>query len=110
ALGCIATLAVFFPAELGKKADMFASAPAGIKPEWYFMAPYQMLKYLPAKVLGLDGDAFGIVAVSLVASVGVFIPFVDKRRPDGTYNPIWRWAAWGTIVFLVVFTYVGINS
>ncbi len=110
ALGCIAALAVFFPAELGKKADMFASAPAGIKPEWYFMAPYQMLKYLPAKILGLDGDAFGVVAFSLVASVLLFIPFLDRRRADGSYHPVWRIAAWGTIVFLVVFTYIGIKS
>jgi len=110
ALGTIAALAVFFPAELGKKADPFSSAPAGIKPEWYFMAPYQLLKYLPAKVFGIDGDAFGIVAFSLVASLLIFLPFLDRRRDDGTYHPVWRIGAFATIAFLVVFTYIGVNS
>ena len=110
ALGAIAALAVFFPGELGTKADPFSPAPAGIKPEWYFMAPYQMLKYLPAKVLGLDGDAFGIVAFTLVASILLFIPFLDKPRKDGSYQPLWRVAGVGTIVFLVVFTWIGLRS
>ena len=34
-LNIIALLAVFFPWELGEKADSLASAPAGIRPEWY---------------------------------------------------------------------------
>ena len=38
ALGVLAALAAYFPAELGKKADPFQPAPIGIKPEWYFMA------------------------------------------------------------------------
>jgi cytochrome b6 len=110
ALGAIAALAVFFPGELGTKADPFSPAPAGIKPEWYFMAPYQMLKYLPAKILGLDGDAFGVVVFTLVASILLFIPFLDKPRADGTYHPLWRVAGVGTIIFLVVFTYIGLKS
>ena len=37
AVGLLAALAAFFPWELGIKADPFASAPAGIRPEWYFL-------------------------------------------------------------------------
>lgn len=109
ALGCIAALAVFFPGELGKKADMFMSAPAGIKPEWYFLAPYQMLKYLPAKVLGVEGDSFGVVVFSLVASVLLFVPFLDKPGAHGTYRPLWRILPWATIAFLIIFTYIGLR-
>ena len=47
-LNLLAILAVFFPWELGRKADPFASAPAGIKPEWYFLFMFQTLKYFPA--------------------------------------------------------------
>jgi len=61
-------------------------------------------------VLGVDGDAFGIVAFSLVASLLIFIPFLDKPREDGTYQPVWRIAAFGTIAFLIVFTYIGLKS
>jgi quinol-cytochrome oxidoreductase complex cytochrome b subunit len=38
ALGVLGALAAIFPWELGEKADPFASAPAGIRPEWYFLA------------------------------------------------------------------------
>ncbi len=34
ALGVLGALAALFPWELGEKADPFASAPAGIRPEW----------------------------------------------------------------------------
>jgi quinol-cytochrome oxidoreductase complex cytochrome b subunit len=110
ALGAIAALAVFFPAELGKKADPFSSAPAGIKPEWYFMAPYQTLKYLPAKVLGVAGDALGVVAFGVAGLVLVFVPFLDKPGPDGEYRPTWRIAAFVTLAYLVTFTYLGLTS
>ena len=110
ALASIAALAVFLPAEMGAKADMFASAPAGIKPEWYFMAPYQTLKYLPATVFGMPGDAFGIMVFNVLALAFVFIPLLDRPRPDGTHNPIWRVAAFGTMAYLVVFTYLGLKS
>ena len=40
----------FFPWELGEKADPFASAPAGIRPEWYFLAPFYTLKLIPSHV------------------------------------------------------------
>jgi quinol-cytochrome oxidoreductase complex cytochrome b subunit len=106
ALGTIAALAVFFPGELGKKADMFMSAPANIKPDWYFLAPYQTLKYVPDVVLGLPGDAVAIIAFSIVGALLLFIPFLDKRRADGTYSPLWRVAAFATIVYLVVLTYI----
>jgi quinol-cytochrome oxidoreductase complex cytochrome b subunit len=50
ALGVLGSLAAIFPWELGDKADPFASAPAGIRPEWYFLAPFYTLKLLPSHV------------------------------------------------------------
>ena len=49
-LGVLAVLLVlctFLPWELGSKADPFAPAPAGIRPEWYFTFLSQSLKYVP---------------------------------------------------------------
>ncbi|UCC49943.1 MAG: cytochrome b N-terminal domain-containing protein, partial [Gemmatimonadota bacterium] len=65
ALAILAALAAYFPAELGEKADPFVSAPAGIKPEWYFMFMFQTLKYLPAHILWMEGEAVGIVGFML---------------------------------------------
>ena len=81
AIGVLAVLAALFPWELGEKADAFAPAPAGIKPEWYFLFMFQTLKLIPAKVLGLDGEVLGIMAFNVVALLLFVVPFVD-RSPD----------------------------
>ncbi len=52
ALAVLAALALFLPWELGKKADAFAAVPAGIRPEWYFLAMFQTLKLIPATCSG----------------------------------------------------------
>ena len=44
--GDLGALAAFKPWELGMKADPFASAPAGIRPEWYFMFMFETLKFI----------------------------------------------------------------
>ena len=46
---CLAGLAAMFPSELGEKADPFAPAPAGIRPEWYFLAQFYTLKLIPGQ-------------------------------------------------------------
>src|SRR3972149_4299474 len=48
ALLLLVVLASIFPWELGEKADRLAPAPAGIKPEWYFVFMFQTLKLVPA--------------------------------------------------------------
>lgn len=50
-IGTLVTFCVIFPIELGEKADPF-NTPKGIKPEWYFLPTYQLLKYFP-KTLGI---------------------------------------------------------
>jgi quinol-cytochrome oxidoreductase complex cytochrome b subunit len=71
-LAGVITLVVLWPPEIGDKADPL-NTPAGIKPEWYFLPTYQMLKYFPA-LLGL--------LVSLVPPFLLLIwPLVD-RTPE----------------------------
>jgi len=79
ALGVLGALAAIFPWELGAKADPFAPAPAGIRPEWYFLFMFQTLKLLPPKVLFLDGEFAGILAFSLAGVFWVAIPFIDRK-------------------------------
>src|SRR4029450_134302 len=59
AVGLLAALSAFFPWELGRKADPFTPAPAGIRPEWYFLWMFQGLKYLPAEIAGVPGETLG---------------------------------------------------
>lgn len=78
ALGVLGALAAFFPWGLGTKADPFAPAPAGIKPEWYFLFMFQTLKLIPAKVGPIDGELLGIMVFSLAGLVWILLPFFDN--------------------------------
>ncbi len=77
ALGVLGALAAILPWELGTKADPFAPAPAGIRPEWYFMFMFQTLKEIPAKVWFLDGEVVGILLFGFAALVWTLLPFFD---------------------------------
>ncbi len=83
ALGVLGALAAIFPWELGTKADPFAPAPAGIHPEWYFLFMFQTLKYIPAKVLFLEGEFAGLLAFGAAAAVWVGLPFIDYKAGFG---------------------------
>lgn len=106
ALGLLAALAAYYPAELGKKADPFQPAPIGIKPEWYFMAMFQTLKLLPSHVLGIEGELFGVLVFGLVGVVLVFMPFLD-RGGLGKLSRVPVFFGVALIVYSIVLTYLG---
>ena len=107
ALALLAAAAAFFPAHLGDKADPFASAPAGIKPEWYFMFMFQTLKMLPAQILGINGELIGVAGFGLAGVVLLLLPFLDRPGPDGKYRKIWQWLGLLALVYIIVLTYIG---
>jgi cytochrome b6 len=77
ALGVLGALAAILPWELGTKADPFAAAPAGIRPEWYFMFMFQTLKTIPAKLWFLDGEIVGILMFGAAGLLWMLLPFFD---------------------------------
>jgi len=110
ALAIIAALAAYFPAELGLKADPFASAPAGIKPEWYFMFMFQTLKYLPAHILGIEGEIIGIMGFGIAGLILVLVPFIDRRRDGEEAHPLFGYLNYlwfAMIAFILIMTYLG---
>lgn len=78
ALGVLGALAALYPWGLGTKADAFAPAPAGIKPEWYFMFMFQTLKFIPSKLGPVDGEVFGILLFGVAGAVWVLLPFIES--------------------------------
>ncbi|MDO8478843.1 MAG: cytochrome bc complex cytochrome b subunit [Candidatus Rokubacteria bacterium] len=110
ALAVLAALAAFFPAELGKKADPFLSAPAGIKPEWYFMFMFQSLKYLPAHILGIEGEIVGIVGFGLGGLFLLLVPFLDRRTARGEPSRLFTWIGIAIIAYMLLFTYLGYTA
>jgi cytochrome b6 len=107
ALAILAALAAYFPAELGKKADPFLPAPAGIKPEWYFMFMFQTLKYLPSHILGVEGEIVGILGFGLGGLFLLLIPVLDRRTARGQPSPLFTWIGIAIILYMVLFTVLG---
>lgn len=107
AIGVLAALAALFPWELGEKADAFAPAPAGIKPEWYFLFMFQTLKYLPAKIWRFDGEVIGIMTFNVFALLLFIVPFVDRSPENKRKRMIFNLIGIAALLFIVVMTIVG---
>jgi cytochrome b6 len=109
-LNLLAILAVFFPWELGQKADPFAPAPAGIKPEWYFMFMFQTLKVLPAQIWIIDGEVAGILLFTLAGALWFFIPFWDRQSARGQQNRFVNYLGLFAVLYIILFTILGYMS
>jgi cytochrome b6 len=84
ALGVLGALAAIFPWNLGVKADPFVPAPAGIKPEWYFLFMFQTLKLIPSKVWLINGEILGVLAFGLAGFLWLLLPFFESDQPSRT--------------------------
>jgi cytochrome b6 len=104
ALGLLALLSALLPWELGLKADPYAPAPAGIRPEWYFGWMFQTLKLLPSHVLGIEGELFGVLAIGVAAMAWVGAPFLDDPRGTGARGRFWTTVGVVAAVYIVAFT------
>jgi len=106
-IGVLAALAAVFPWELGQKADPFAPAPAGIKPEWYFLFMFQTLKYIPAKILFIDGEVIGVLAFGLAGLVWMIVPFLVGPASSPKRKLFFNIFGIFAVVFIVVMTIIG---
>ena len=107
AIGVLAALAALFPWELGEKADAFAPAPAGIKPEWYFLFMFQTLKWIPPKILGMDGEVLGIMTFNVIAALLFVVPFIDRDPQNRRRHFIFNVIGVVALLYIVVMTIVG---
>jgi cytochrome b6 len=106
-LNLLAILAVFFPWELGTKADPFSSAPAGIKPEWYFLFMFQTLKYFPATLWVVDGEVVGIMLFGIAGLLWTLVPFWDKQSARGQQGRFINYLGLSVVVYVIVLTILG---
>src|SRR3990172_11217938 len=74
----IGVLGMLFPVGLQAPADPL-NTPLHVKPEWYFLALYQLLKYVPPTILGINGPMFAVMAIVLALLAVTFLPFIDKK-------------------------------
>ncbi len=83
--GVLLTLSVLSPWEIGEPADPLET-PAGIKPEWYFLPTYQLLKYFS----GPMGKFLGILVSGVPFTLLFLWPFIE--RGPGRHPKRRKWA------------------
>jgi cytochrome b6 len=105
--GALATLAVLRPWPVGAKADPLASAPAGIRPEWYFVFMFHTLKLMPSHVLGVEGETLGVAAFMVLAALVVAVPLLVRDEGDGRVSRIARTAGLIGVAYMVGMTILG---
>lgn len=113
ALIVLVTLAVFLPYgpgipgvewELGRKADPLAPAYPGIKPEWYFLWVYQLLKEFPPHILGMEGSQAALLVVTVLMTIWALIPWLDRRAARNQDSPVFGDLGVAAIIFLSFLT------
>jgi len=88
----VGILGMITPVGLEPPADPM-DTPTHVKPEWYFLFLYQMLKYVP-KTLGVLIPIVGIIILMLW-------PFLD-RGPDSPRAVRFRWILTAVLMALII--------
>jgi cytochrome b6 len=111
ALAMLAAFAALFPWSLGQKADLFAPAPPGIRPEWYFMFMFETLKLVPGgEFLGIEYEVIPILLFALAGVVLLLVPFLDRNASRSGRSPAFTALGWITIAYMVGLTAWGYRS
>ena len=88
----IGLIGLFAPVGLGEPADPM-NTPAHVKPEWYFLGLYQLLKYI-SKTAGAILPIMGVLVITLW-------PFID-RKPDTKRSQTIRAVAAAVIMIVLI--------
>ncbi len=105
----LTTLAVFVPYgpgvpgmewELGNKADPMAPAFPGIKPEWYFLWIYQLLKEFPPHLLGMEGPQVCLLVVTVLMVGWALIPWLDRKARRDQPSPAFSDVGVAALIFI----------
>src|SRR4030042_4988198 len=75
------------PVGTGEPADPL-NTPLHVKPEWYFLVLYQILKKIPPIFLGIEGKIIGVVIPIILVGLIFIWPFLDTK-PDKSRRIYW---------------------
>ena len=76
-------------------ADPF-NTPEHIKPEWYFLAPYQLLKLIP--------ELSALVLQTIAVLIFMFLPFIDRSKETILKRPLFL-----TAIIAFTLIYIGLT-
>ncbi|MDQ7848799.1 MAG: cytochrome bc complex cytochrome b subunit [Armatimonadota bacterium] len=103
-LGGLAVVATLWPWPLGEKADPLAPAPAGLRPEWYFLFMYQTLRMIPGRIAGLEGEAVGVTLFALTGLALLLVPFLDCWAQREHKHPLFPALGAAAFAFVLLMT------
>lgn len=86
--------------ELGKKADPLAPAYPGIKPEWYFLWVYQLLKEFPPHLAGMEGPQAALAVVTVLMLIWAAVPWLDRKAARENPSPMFTDLGVAAILFI----------
>ena len=95
----IGVIGLFAPVGLGAPADPM-DTPLHVKPEWYFLALYQLLRFIP-KTIGATSPVLAVVLL-------LIWPFLDQK-PDRSKKTtrIRFWISFVGVVIVIALTIWG---
>lgn len=96
--GVLLTLSVLWPWEIGEPADPLQT-PEGIKPEWYFLPSYQLLKYFSGSL----GKFLGILVSGVPFLLLLVWPFLERSPSRHPRKRRWAVRIGGVAIVLALF-------
>ena len=95
----IGIIGLFMPVGLGAPADPM-DTPAHIKPEWYFLSLYQLLRFIP-KTLGATAPVLAVLLIMVW-------PFLDHKLDQTTKTRQIRfWFSLVAVIIIIALTIWG---
>nr|ACR40519.1 cytochrome b [Astyanax aeneus]ACR40520.1 cytochrome b [Astyanax aeneus] len=104
-LTALTSLALFSPNLLGDPENFTLAnplvTPPHIKPEWYFLFAYAILRSIPNKLGGVLALLFSILVLMLV-------PLLHTSKQQGlTFRPLTQFLFWALIADVLILTWIG---
>nr|BAP00764.1 cytochrome b [Eutropiichthys vacha] len=101
----LASLALFSPNLLGDPENFTPAnplvTPPHIKPEWYFLFAYAILRSIPNKLGGVLALLFSILVLMLV-------PLLHTSKQQGlTFRPLTQFLFWVLVADVLILTWIG---
>ena len=96
----IAIVAMIKPVGIGEPADPL-NTPLHVKPEWYFLSLYQILKKIPPMILGIQGKVIGVVIPIILVGLIFIWPFLDNK-PDKSKKIYWIRLAFVSVAVITI--------
>ena len=85
-LALVVLVAGYFTKGLHPPADPFTT-PEHIKPEWYFLPLYEILRLVPQTFMGIQdfNKPFTLILSGIVFLLLILLPWLDRTPPEATH-------------------------